>query len=213
MKADAASGTVPSKHTKADFQNRGRVQTVGPPAGAFHYGALTLDLPSGPRFSPEATRRAAARGKPPTQTAPSGSSASRRAAVRAQMQRSDLPSEHSADLELAGTASPAAACEVWICAPAHPLAARAGRALRMPSTCVGRERAARPRANSTLRVLPAAKWRSIWSTPALEENRRVGPSGRERGGRKGGKARCPVIKAVIKAGPWLPAADEFPEVP
>lgn len=80
MKADAASGTVPSKHTKADFQNRGRVQTVGPPAGAFHYGALTLDLPSGPRFSPEATRRAAARGKPPTQTAPSGSSASRRAA-------------------------------------------------------------------------------------------------------------------------------------
>lgn len=141
MKADAASGTVPPKHTKADFQNRGRVRTVEPPAGAFHEGALTLDLPSGPQLSPEATRREAARGKPPTQTAPSRSSASRRAAVRAQMQRSDLPSQHSADLALAGTASPAAACEVWICPPAHPLAAGAGRALRMPSTRAGRERA------------------------------------------------------------------------
>lgn len=74
-------------------------------------------------------------------------------------------------------------------------------------------RAARPPANSALRVLPAAEWRSMWSTPALEENRRVGPSGRERGGRKGGEARCPVIKAVIKAGPQSPAADGFPEVP
>lgn len=95
------------------------------PAGAFRRGALTSDPASGPRLFPEApraqTRQEVARRKPPTWTAPSRPSARRHAAVCAPVRRSELPGEHRADLALTDTASPAAACEVWMCPPARLL--------------------------------------------------------------------------------------------
>lgn len=194
MKADAAPGTAPSRHNKGGFlKPRLSSNSWTPGRRLSPRGALTSDPPSGPWLSPETprggTRLEVARRKPPTWTTPFQSSASRQAAVCARLKCSDLPGEQSAGLALGKTAAPAAACEVWSCPPAHPLAAKASSAPRMPTTPARseRERARAPsagRAASTLRVLPAAEPQNIWSTPVLEANWAVGPGGRERGGRK-----------------------------
>ena len=208
MKADAAPGNTPSRHTKADFENLGRVRAAGPRRAPFAEGLLPRICPRGRGFpggasnshpagggrekAPDPDRALPILREPPSrrlrpaEETRSPGRAQRR--PRARLERLARRCRRRGSLEL-----PAGS-------PARPSRPRVAHAQYISgSEPASARRAAGSR--SALQVLAAAEARSIWSTAALEENWPVGPGGREREGRIEGRATRRVIKAAIKVGP------------
>nr|XP_054095166.1 translation initiation factor IF-2-like [Callithrix jacchus] len=206
-----------SQHTKADFQNRGRVKAAGSPGPApFAEGLLPRIRPRGrgfPRRRREPGRGGRRPGGSPTaRSAPRQPSASRGAASCAQPKRSDLRGEHSAGPAPGETASLAAACEVW----SRPTARGQSQPRAAHAQCPREERAsARRAARNGIRSpgLGGGRASEFWWTPALEAKRPRRPGGRDGDRSRGGRALSQAIKTAISVGTRLRAADGFSEVP
>lgn len=209
MKTDAAPGTTPSRHTKADFENRGRVQAAGPQRAPFAKGLLPRICPRGRGFpggasnpnpagggrekAPDADRALPILREPPSRRLRPAEET--RSPGRAQRRpRARLERLARRRRRRRGT------LELPASSPARPSRPRAAHAQYISgSEPASARRAAGSR--SALRVLAAAEARSIWSTAALEENGPAGPGGREIEGRREGKATRRAIKAAIEVGP------------